>query len=306
MGRRCWFSWLLILLIGSIPVFAAEAQPAPEEVLGIIVYGQDLTDEERILIFRELPLPENIKSSELKTLEVSNEEVWRLFKDILPETEIGNESVTAAYLEQLDKDQGLQIEQNNYTEITPKMLANALVTVGVKDLNIYGTAAEKISGVVGLTGILKGVQALTKAGLPEETQRIAARELVLTAKLGDRIGRERAATFVERAKENLFEVDQTVATIIDEVDKAQNVKLNDSERQEFINLFEIVKGLKLDARQLKTQLKNFQPEPEETDKTAEKDSESWLDRVIAFFRSLVDSFMSYAGRIFGFVNGELK
>lgn len=283
---------LLVLMI-QISVWSA---PVNEKV---ITYGSDLTAEEKVLIFREFPLPEGTKSGDIKSIEVTNEEEWQLFKGIIPDNEIGTKAISSVYIEKLSGNQGINVEAKNITLITPQMFANAMVTAGIKDAKIYATAPAPVSGTAALTGIYKSYETLTGQSLDTPAKQVAARELVQTGNLGEKIGKERAALLVERSKVKVISeknIDpEQVNQIIDQTAKEQNVSLTADQKKDLSDLLIKVKTLNLNLDQLKTQLKNFET-PTETP-TTEK-PQSWLDKVLSFIQSLIDEIFSFVGRIF--------
>lgn len=272
---------------------------ASDDQKKIISYGKDLTQEERILIFRELPLPSDVKSEDLKSIEVTNEEEWKLLKGLVPEDEIGTKAISSVYIEKLDAGQGLKIETKNLTFVTPQMFGNALVTAGVKDANIYATAPQDVSGTAALIGMYKAIESLTGKTLEPEAKQIAAEELVTTGNLGKKVGKERAALLVERTKERMVKENvssiENITKIINETAKEQNVSLTEEERKTLTELLSKVKKLNLNVDQLQNQLKNFQPEPEPKTETK---PQSFLDKMIEFVRSLFNQLFSFVGKIF--------
>ncbi len=281
-------------------VWASCALTATSRESKIISYGKDLTAEERILIFREMPLPDDVTSEDIKSIEVTNEEEWKLLKGLVPDNEIGTKAISSVYVEKLNSGEGLKLETKNLTFVTPQMMANALVTAGVRDARIYATAPREVSGTAALTGIYKAIETLTGKALASDAKQLAARELVQTGNLGERVGKEKAVILVERSKERIIEAKNVTTKAIEEIvsdtAKEQNITLTEAEKKELIEILIQVKQLKLDVDELKTQLKNFAPAEE---KQEEKDKPaSWFERVIEFITSIIDRIFSFAGRFF--------
>ena len=288
---------ILTLFVWTSSVLAATVRESK-----IISYGKDLTSEERILIFREMPLPDDVKSEDIKSIEVTNEEEWKLLKGLVPDDEIGTKAISSVYVEKLDAGEGLKVETKNLTFVTPQMMANALVTAGVRDARIYATAPQEVSGTAALTGIYKAIEALTGKALSSTAKQLAARELIQTGNLGERVGKEKAAVLVERSKERIVEAKNATTKMVEEIvtdtAKEQNITLTESEKKELIEILIQVKKSNLGINELKTQLKNFEPAEEEKKEKDEPDS--WFDRVIQFISSIIDRFFSFAGRFFRF------
>lgn len=280
-----------------LPILLAAAVGA--EVKQIIAYGGDLTEAEKTLVFQEFPLLAGIKPVAVKSVEVTNQEEWELFKGILPDSEIGTKAISSIYIEKRDANQGLEVEAKNITLITPRMFANAITTAGVKDAKIYATAPIPVSGTAALAGIYKSFENLTDTRLTTAAKRTAAQELVRTGSLGRKIGQERAVLLMEKSKEEVIK-EQTVTRekilkIIETNAKEENVDLTEAEKKELTEIFLKIKELNLNLEQLQTQLKNFQTP---TERTPVEKPRSWLDRFLAFIRTLFDQIFSFVGKIF--------
>ncbi len=263
----------------------------------VISYGGDLTPEEQVVVFRDFPLPQNVKSSEIKSLKVTNEEEWSLLKGLVPDEQIGAKAVSSIYVERLNMGEGIKVQTKNLTYITPHMLANAMVTSGVSDVNIFATAPGPVSGTAALTGIYKCYEELANRTLSAYAKRTAAQELIETADLGEKIGKEQTAIFMERAKERVISENATtkpeVVKIIQQGAREQNIKIADEDQEVLADLLLQIKSLNLNITKLQTQLKNFkakketQPEPSQT---------SFFTQIIAFIQSLFKQLFSFAGR----------
>jgi uncharacterized protein YpuA (DUF1002 family) len=288
-------SWILIWLLFAGMTFGQIQQR-------IISYGADLTSQEKQTLSKQFPLPTNIKISEIKALTVTNQEEWELLKGLVPDAEIGTKAVSSVYIEKNEPGTGLTIETKNLTLVTDHMIANALATAGVKDAKVVATAPALVSGTAALTGIFKSFEELTGAALTENAKRVAAEELVKTGNLGEEIGKERAATLLERSKERVIREKITDRTetvkIIDRAAREQNITLTDTQKQEVAELLLKIKQLNIDIDNLQKQLKNFGETPDKTDTPQEP--ESFFSRLISFIKSIIDQLFSFVGRIFHF------
>ena len=268
----------------------------------IISYGADLTSQEKQTVSKEFPLPTNIKLDEIKALTVTNQEEWQLLKGLVPDAEIGTKAVSSVFIEKRAPGTGLEIETKNLSLITSHMIANALATAGVKDAKVVAAAPTLVSGTAALTGIFKSFEELTGTALTEDAKRVAAEELIKTGNLGEEIGKERAATLLERSKERVIREKTTDRTeiikVVDRSAREQNITLTDTQKQDVAELLLKIKQLNIDIDNLQKQLKNFQEAPDET--ATPKEPESFFSRLISFLRSIVDQLFSFVGRILHF------
>lgn len=289
MNRMSWFLMWLLMAGSTIP----------QTQQRIITYGADLTPQEKQTVSKEFPLPSDVKLSEVKTLTVTNQEEWQLLKGLVPDEEIGTKAVSSVFIEKRDSGTGLEVEVKNLSLITPHMIANALATAGVKDAKVVAVAPTLVSGTAALTGIFKSFEELTGTALTAAAKRVAAEELIKTGNLGEEIGKERAATLLERSKERVIREKTTDRTeiikVVERSAREQNITLTDAQKGDVAELLLKIKELNLDLDDLQRQLKNFRETTDETT-TPEKPG-SFFSRIISFIRSLFDQLFSFVGRI---------
>jgi uncharacterized protein YpuA (DUF1002 family) len=265
----------------------------------VISYGSDLTPEEQIVVVRDFPLPEGIKSAQIKSVKVTNEEEWSLLKGLVPDEQIGTQAISSVYVEKLAGGEGIKVQTKNITYITPHILANALATSGITDARIFATAPRPVSGTAALTGVYKSFEELTHQALSAYAKRIAAQELIETSGLGERFGKEQSAVLVERAKEQVITSRITTQPeaikIIKQVAREQNLKLTNEDQTRLADLLLKIEGLNLNLAKLQSQLKNFKQTQEPKPTPA---PQSFLSKIIAFFQSLFKQLFSFVGRVF--------
>ncbi len=286
--------WLLALGFMLAGVTAGMAE-APR----VIAYGNDLTLAERTQLANDFPIPAGVKPEEIKVVTVTNEEEWSLLRGLVPDAQIGAKALSSVYIEKLESGAGVKVDTKNITFITPRIYANALVTAGVTDAKVFATAPVGVSGTAALVGIFKSFTELTGKTLTATVQRTAAEELIATGNLGEKVGKERAAVLVERAKERVVEkptvTKEEVTKIIEQSAKEQDIKLSQTEKEELAQLMLKVKQLNIDLGTLQKQLKNYTESstpPSQTEKP-----KSFLARIIEFFQNLFSQLTSFVGRI---------
>ncbi len=290
--------WLLIWLLLTSSTLAQTQQQL------IISYGKDLKPDEKQTVAKEFPIPTNVKLNEIKTLTVTNQEEWQLLKGLVPDAEIGTKAVSSVFIEKRAPGTGLEIETKNLSLITPHMIANALATAGVKDAKVVAVAPTLVSGTAALTGIFKSFEELTGTALTDDAKRIAAEELIKTGNLGEEIGKERAATLLERTKERVVQEKTTdraeIIKVVDRSAREQDITLTETQKQNVADLLLKIKQLNIDVDNLQKQLKNFRVTPNEN--VTPEESESFFSKLISFIKSIVDQLFSFVGRIFSLNN----
>lgn len=292
----------LFLLL--IPVLLFGTTFAQTQQQRVISFGKDLTVEEKQAVVKDFPLPIDVKLTEIKTLTVTNQDEWQLLKGLVSDEQIGTKAISSVFIEKRNTGTGLEIETKNLSLVTPHMIANALATAGVKDAKVVAVAPLLVSGTAALTGIYKSFEELTGTALTPEAKRTAAEELIKTGNLGEEIGKERAATLLERTKEQVVREKTAdkigIVKVVEKSAQEQNITLTESQKQELADLLLKIKQLNIDLSSLQNQLKNFRETADEKAPTEETEPGSLFDRIISFIRSLVDRLFSFVGRIFRF------
>ncbi len=265
----------------------------------VIIYGNDLTTVEKTRLSKDFSLPETVDPQTIKTLNLTEEEEYRLLKGLVPEEKIVNKANVGVYLEKLASGTGLKVENKNMSQITPHMIANASATAGISDTQVRATAPTLIPGTEVMVGIYKAYEDVTSEKLSEVAKRIAIQELTLTSELGEEIGKEKAALMVERAKERTLREQPISATearaIINQSLKEQNLSITEAQTEQLANILLGMKDLSLKPEQLQTQLKNFAPVKQE--ETANKPA-SAITKFFAYLKSWFTNLFSYVGKLF--------
>jgi uncharacterized protein YpuA (DUF1002 family) len=288
------FNWVILCLFLLTSFVAAEGPK-------IVGYGNDLSPGEKATVSRDLNLPVDLKAPQIKSIIISNEDEWSLLKGLVPDQEIGTRAVSTVYIEKLTSGEGIKVETKNITLITPRMYANALATAGIMDAKFLVIAPAPVSGTAALAGIYKAYRELANNILSPRAKQTAAQELVTTGDLGEKIGKERAALLVERAKEQVIQSEaktqEEMLKIVDRSAKEENLSLAKEEKDELAALLLKIKDLNLNLNTIQTQLKNFSPLPPK-ENIPPSQPQSLVAKIIEFFRSLFSKLFSSVGRLF--------
>ena len=292
MKKRFWIIlWLSILLCGS-------AWGVPES--RVISFGNDLTPEEKTAVTKDFPIPPEMKPEQIKNLLVTNEEEWDLFRGLIPDSEIGAKAISSVYIEKLDRGDGIRVQTKNLTFVTPHMFANALATAGLEDAKIFATAPYLVSGTAALTGIYKAFEDLTGKSLTSAAKKASAAELVETGNLGESVGKEKAATLVERSKERVIserpKTKEELMLIITRSAREQNLTLTNEEKNNLADVLVKINDLNLNLTNLQNQLKGFTKPPKTVQPPAAP--QSFLSKLLAFIKSIVNQLFSFVGKMF--------
>ncbi|MGE5598339.1 MAG: DUF1002 domain-containing protein [Bacteroidota bacterium] len=262
----------------------------------VISFGADLTPEDRVAVVRDFALPPEVNTSQIPTVTVEHREEVELLQGVAPSELIGTKAVSSVYLEADRPGAGLLVNTKNITWVTPEMYANAMATAGVRDARAFVTAPVPVSGTAALTGIFKAFSNLSGRVLSPAAQEAAAQELVRTGELGQRYGKDEAATFMVRLKEEAIRTRaatmQEIEEVIARVAREQNLSLTTTEKQLLADYLARLTKLDLDLENLRAQLKNF------ADAGAREATglDGLLARLLDFLRSLFQQLVGFVGR----------
>lgn len=165
-----------LLSVCSIPEkISADAVPT-------ITVGADLTDQQVFALYNTLGIDPN--AVEILTIDNSMERHYlegKISDDI-----IGTRTLSCAYILPMSSG-GLVVKATNLTWVTEGMIANALLTAGVENCQVFATAPFAVSGTGALTGVLKAYESSADVKLDEEKKDAATQELIITGELTDEI-----------------------------------------------------------------------------------------------------------------------
>jgi len=194
------YIWMFLVGLFAISFFSLPANvfadAAPGDV--IVTLGEDLTNEQKKQILSEMGVSEDIEP-----IYVSNKEEHQYLGKYISKAQIGSRAISSSKITIGKKGSGVNVETNNITWVSEEMYANALITAGVKDADIYVTAPFDVSGTAALTGIIKAYEISADIEIPEEQKLVANEEMVRTAELGDKIGMDKASELMTKIKEEI-------------------------------------------------------------------------------------------------------
>ncbi len=274
---------LSMLLIMSIMPVVALADASVGDV--IVTLGEDLTEDQKQNLLGEMDAPKDVM-----TVTVSNEEEHKYLGDYISKALIGTRALSSSSITIGEKDAGLSVETKNINWVTDEMYANALITAGVKDADIYVTAPIEVSGTAALTGLIKAYELSSDKVIPEEQKQVANEELVTTAKLSDSIGADKATELMTKVKDEIAtnppETEEELRTLIKQIASDSGIELTQDELDGLVALFNRMKDLNIDWDQMKSQLENARENLDEF--LNKEETQSFIGKIIDFFIALID------------------
>ncbi len=255
----------------------------------VVTLGENLTQEQKKLLLAEMDAPKDVE-----IVTVSNAEEHKYLDGKIANRLIGTKALSSSSITIAAKGSGINVKTKNINWVTEDMYKNALATAGVKDADIYVTAPFEVSGTAALTGLIKAYEVTMDTKISEEQKQAANEEMVETAKLGDQIGTDEATTLIENIKEEIAvnppQNDEDLRAIIEKAAKKIGITLTEQQIQSLIDLFNKLQDLGIDWNKVGEQLNAAKDKV--TDYLQSEEGQSFLDKLKAFFVSLIDAIKS--------------
>ncbi|MFZ4452019.1 DUF1002 domain-containing protein [Salibacterium aidingense] len=257
----------------------------------IVTLGEDLSEDQRSSLLNEMEVEENVEM-----VTVSNEEEYEYLGEYLGD-DIGSNALSSSKITIAAEGEGISVETNNINKVTEGMYANALVTAGVEDAQVYVTAPFSVSGTAGLTGLIKAYEIQNDIDISEEQKKVANEEMVKTSELGESIGTEEATELITRIKEEIsnenIETEEDLRDLIERIANDLGVELTEEEMNGLVSLFERMQNLDIDWNQVQDQITNIRDNLDEF--LNREDTQSFISSFLDFINELIDSLRGWFG-----------
>lgn len=285
---------VLLLVIGIASPLTAQAEDGVvDERFGvpIVVYGADLSETEKESVKKSLNVAEE---AEVEEIMVSGSDLVKYIKD-------GNDKArmySSAKITRQEAGKGLVISivtEDNITQVTSEMYANAMLTAGIEDAIVEVAAPKKVTGHSALVGIYKAYE-VTGETLDTERTDVANDELNLATKFSKEAGVDSAkvSELLTEIKKQIAEKNpatkEEVEKIVTEQLSKLNIELSEADRQLLIDLMDRIRNLDIDFNKFSEQLSDMTATIKE--KIGEIDPGFW-ESVKEFFAKLFESIQSW-------------
>ncbi|HET7579807.1 MAG TPA: DUF1002 domain-containing protein [Bacillales bacterium] len=265
------------------------ADAGPGDV--IVTLGQDLTNAQEDQVLNEM----NVNKEDATVIYVTNEEEHQYLGDYISDAQIGTNAISSTKITLRGEGEGLNVNTHNITWVTEGMYANALMTAGIHNADIFVTAPFPVSGTAGLTGILKAYDEKTSFHISEDRKKVANEELVRTAQLGQDIGKDKATELVTKIKQEMADhpvkSKEDMQKLIQQAADDVNVNLTEKQMNQLVTLFEHIKNLNIDWGQVKSQLKQVSQQLNHF--LSDEDTQSFFSKVLHAIGDLIDQLKSW-------------
>ncbi|MEK4487468.1 DUF1002 domain-containing protein [Psychrobacillus sp. FSL H8-0484] len=258
----------------------------------IVVYGGNLTEEQKNSVKTSLKITEN---SDIQEIEVTGQDL----KKYLTDGDASARMFSSAKITRKDAGKGLVIDivtPDNITEVTADMYANAMLTAGVQDAVVEIAAPKPVTGHSALVGIYKAYEVSGGELDPERTD-VANDELSVATILSKEAGIDEAkvSELLTEIKKQIAEQNpvsrEEVEKIVSEQLANLKIELSEKDRQLLIDIMDRIRQLDIDFSKWSDQLNDLSKTIEEKLGSL-ADNEGFWQSVKTFFNDLIDSIRS--------------
>jgi uncharacterized protein YpuA (DUF1002 family) len=262
----------------------------------VVTLGADLTAAQRQQMFSTF----GVKESDVRVLQVTNAQEREYLQGLVPDAQLGTHALSSVFVRPTKTGAGLKVQTKNITYVTAETYANALVTAGVKDADIYAAAPIPVSGTAALTGIFLAFESATGKTVSAEQKQVATEELAATAKTGQEVGNPaKVAELVKRVKVEIAKQGLTdpaaIRALVVSVSAQLGLTLTAAQIDQLTQVLVQVSKLNLDLGSIQQQLTNF------SDKigAVSEQAHGFFGRIRAIVQSAVDFVTKTWSSIFG-------
>lgn len=259
--------WMVILAafclsglfcIGNADILAMTVMAAETEDT-VVVLGADLSAEQRAEVLSLMGLTEE-ELAGCTVLTITNETEHAYLDAYLEASVIGSKSLSSVKLTKAAEGSGIKVTTQNINYCTTGMYRNALLTAGMRDMDVLVVGPSPISGTAGLIGALKAYEVIAGETVSDMALDTALNELITTGELAESIQGEAGADEAEaliawlKGKVAGGELDigdeESIRAAIAEGEKTFGISLTEEDRQRIIGLLKKMDSLGLDAEYL--------------------------------------------------------
>lgn len=292
--------------LAAILAFSGNGTIAFADGSQVVTIGADLTTEQKNKMFEYFGVSED----EVAVIEVNNKEEREYLEGIATEAEIGTRTYSCSYIMPTDADV-INVKTANLTWVSTSMIANTLVTAGIKSCDVVAAAPFEVSGTGALTGIIKSYENATDETLDEEKKELAMEELYETGELADEIGKDEAAAVMNEMKAQVIEsgeVDkEKIKDILNEVSEYYDVTVPEENAEQVVSLMSKIGEQGYDYSVIENTMDDLQDKLVEDlgtvseslkDKLA-KEKEGIFQKIGNFFAGIAKAIVNFFKGLFG-------
>lgn len=257
-----------------------------------LALGADLTSEQQAKVLSLMGIdPANLTNYDV--VYITNDMEHKYLDSYLSSSTIGTRALSSVLIMEGKKGSGIQISTKNISYCTVGMYKNALATAGLEDAEVIVAGPTPISGTAALIGALEAYTKMTGEEIQEESLDAAMNELVVTGKIADAVGGDKAqaeefmAYVKQEVVKNGLDDEESISEAIEKGCKEFNINLSESEKKQLLSAMKKISDLDLDWNQLKKQASDLY---DRLDEMGLLSGGGFWDKVKSFFSGIGDFF----------------
>jgi uncharacterized protein YpuA (DUF1002 family) len=251
---------LMTLFVPSISAKTTNVKSINEKLgVPIVVYGANLSKEERAYVEKALSVEEE---PEVDEISISGEDLVKYIKN----SNAKSRMYSSAKITRQEEGKGVIISivtPDNITQVTAEMYATAMLTAGITDAIVEVAAPKPVTGHSALVGIYKAYELKTGEELDIERTDVANEELSVATDLASKSGvsdQEVAELLTEIkrviAEKNPATKEDVEKIVRDQLDKF-NIDLGEGDISALVELMHRISKLDIDFDKLSDQLSDL-------------------------------------------------
>lgn len=255
--KKCLGLLAILLMIGlyESTVMAADTKDV------VVALGADLSESQRATVLELMGLTEE-GLADCTVIYITNEMEHEYLDSYLGSSVIGSKSLSSVKLTKASSGSGVVVTTQNINYCTTGMYRNALMTAGMKDMEVLVVAPTSISGTAGLIGALKAYEVISDKAVSDAVLDTSLDEMITTGELAESIkdvDSEEVESLIAWLKGKIAggELDigneDSVKEAIEEGEEIFGVSLTDEEKNQILSLLKKLDSLGLDADYLMDQ-----------------------------------------------------
>lgn len=222
----------------------------------VIALGADLTDEQEQAVLELFGLTEE-EYRNCVVIPVTNEQEKAYLGGYLEDAVIGSRALSSVMLRPGREGGGINVTTRNINYCTAGMYRNALLTAGVKDVDVIVAAPFELSGTAALIGAIKAYERMGGQEIQDSVLRTALEEMLITGTAAETVkGSEQEAVegliaYVKgQVAENGLDTEEEILEAIRQGEKQFGVTLGEENVSQILGLMGRLKDMGLDSSYL--------------------------------------------------------
>ncbi len=255
--RRSWQTVMLLLMFCFWLVWSGTVHAGSGKT--VIAMGADLNDEQKAAVLELFGLTEK-EFRDCEVIPITNAQEKSYLAGYLEDAVIGSRSLSCVMLRPGREGGGINVTARNINYCTAGMYRNALLTAGVKDVDVMVAAPFELSGTAALIGAIKAYERMEGQEIRDSVIRTALEEMLITATASETIkGAEQEAVegmiaYVKgQVAENGLDTEEELLEAIRQGEQYFGITLGEENESRIMDLMDQLKGMGLDSSYLISQ-----------------------------------------------------